>query len=108
MKIFNENGEELHIGDIISRISPNVLDKIVSDLDKYALIYDSYEYGLPDHKEGPNEMRQIVRNALNIHDFKSEKNVPTCPNCKGRHCIEHTKHCTKCNSTFWTTVNRHK
>jgi hypothetical protein len=66
IKIFDENGKELHIGDVISHLSPNILDKIVSDLDEYALIYDSYEYGLPDHKEEPDEMRQIVRNALNM------------------------------------------
>jgi len=65
LKIFDENGKALHIGDVISRLSPNTLDRIVSDLDEYARDYNSYEYGLPNYDEKSDEMRQIVITALN-------------------------------------------
>lgn len=65
LKIFDENGKVLHIGDVVSRLSPNTLDRIVLDLDEYARDYDSYEYGLPNFDKKSDEMRQIVITALN-------------------------------------------
>lgn len=65
MKIFNEKGEEVKLGDVIQSISPEIINNIIIDLDEYARDYDRYEFGLPLDDTNINGMTQCIINILN-------------------------------------------
>lgn len=49
--------------------SPETCDRLLVELDRVALRHDHYKLGLPMHREGMVEMRQVVlRWILNIKE----------------------------------------
>ena len=66
MKLYDENGKEVLVGDVIKDYFPFVLDNIITYLDNCGSDYDSYGYGLPIHNEdAEEEMKRIIVNELN-------------------------------------------
>jgi len=66
MKLYDENGNVVLLGDVIKDNFPAVLDNILLYLDACASDYDSYCFGLPNYNEIVEaEMKQIIVNELN-------------------------------------------
>lgn len=64
--VFNEDGEQLTLGDVINELSPKVLDdlldKVLDGVNHHCCEVDANVFGLPEYRY--DEMRQIIKTIL--------------------------------------------